>query len=137
MAVLNIFAQESTPQEKDFQSRLEAFQKAGDLAQVQTIWYLGDGIDDRGTGFLKSLDGAYLEEVILRGIKSVKFIEVFPGLKDGWKIEGGIYLPNLEPYKMVAVEYKTPLKNGSTGFALLTGMKDGKIMICGFKKSEK
>ena len=86
---------------------------------------------------MKSLDGAYLEEVILRGIKSVRYIPVFPGLKDGWKIEGGVYLSNLKPYKMVAIQYKDSLKNGSTGFALLTGMKDGKIMICGFKKSVK
>ena len=48
MVALNISAQE-TPQEQDFISRLEAFQKAGDMAQLRTIWYFGDGIDDRGT----------------------------------------------------------------------------------------
>ncbi len=51
--VLNIFAQEMTPQEKDFQSkRLETFQAAGDMAQLPTIWEMGAGIDDRGTTFL-------------------------------------------------------------------------------------
>lgn len=30
-----------TPQEQDFMSRLEAFQKAGDMPQLRTIWYFG------------------------------------------------------------------------------------------------
>ena len=140
MVALKMSAQE-TPQEQDFISRLQAFQKAGDMAQLRTIWYFGDGIDDRGTMFLKSLDGAKLEEVILEGIKSAKFVEVYPTLKDtvtnGWKIEGGSYIQNLEPYKLITVEYQTPVKNGSTGFFLFTGMKDGKLMICGYKKIEK
>lgn len=141
MAVaLNIVAQK-TPSEQDFISRLEAFQKAGDMAQLRTIWYFGDGLDDRGTMLLKSMDGAKLEGIILEGIKSVKFVEVYATLKDqvtnGLKIEGGSYIPNLEPYKLVTVQYQTPVKNGSTGFFPLTGMKDGKLMICGYKKIEK
>ena len=140
MVALNLSAQ-GTPPEQDFISRLEAFQKAGDMAQLRTIWYFGDGIDDCGTSLLKSLDAAKLEAVILEGIKSVKFVEVYPALKDqftnGMKIEGGSYIPNLEPYKLVTVQYQTPIKNGSTGFFLITGMKDGKLMICGYKKIEK
>jgi hypothetical protein len=137
MVALNLSAQ-GTPQEQDFISRFEAFQKAGDMSRLRTIWYFGNGIDDAGTIFLKSLDGSKLEEVILEGIKSIKFVEVYPALKDqvtnGLKIEGGSYIPNLEPYKLVMVEYQTPVKNGSTGFFLFTGMKDGKLMICGYKK---
>jgi hypothetical protein len=140
MVALKISAQE-TPQEQDFIARLQAFQKAGDMAQLRTIWYFGDGIDDRGTSLLKSLDASKLEAVILEGIKTVKFVEVYPTLKDqvtsGLKVEGGSYIPNLEPYKLVTVDYQTPVKNGSTGFFLFTGMKDGKLMICGYKKIEK
>lgn len=140
MVALNVFAQE-TPQEKDFISRLEAFQKAGDMAQIKTIWYLGDGIDDRGETLLKSLVSSKLEGVILEGIKNVKFVEVYPTLKDqvtnGLKVEGGSYIPNLEPYKLVTAQYQTPVKNGATGFFLFTGMKDGKLMICGYKKVER
>lgn len=140
MVALDISAQ-GTLQEQDFIGRLKAFQKAekaGDMAQMQTIWYLGDGINDRGASLLKSLDSAKLEGVILEGIKTVSFDEVNPTLKDqvtnGLKIEGGSYIPNLVPYKIVTVEYLNPLKNGNTGFFFFTGMKDGKLMICGYKK---
>ena len=140
MVALNLFAQ-ATPQEQDFITRLEAFQKTGDMAQLRTIWYLGDGIDDRGMTLLKSLDAAKLEGVILEGIKSAKFVDVYPTLKDqvtnGLKVEGGSYVPNLEPYKLITVQYQNPVKNGSTGFFLFIGIKDGKLMICGYKKIEK
>lgn len=140
MIALKMSAQ-GTPQEQDFISRLEAFQKAGDMAQLRTIWYFGDGVDDRGTSLLKSLDASQLEGVILEGIKSVKFVDVYPALQDqvtnGLQIEGGSYIPNLEPCKLVTVRYQNPIKNGSSGFFLFTGMKDGKLMVCGYKKIEK
>ena len=136
MVALNISAQE-TPQEQDFISRLKAFQKAGDMAQMQKIYEIGF-VQDDGSVMLATMNSQKLEDLILRGIKSMKFEPVFPALqdiiKDGWNLEGGRYVPNLKPYKMLTVEFRTPVKNGSTGFSILTGTKDGKIMICGYKK---
>ena len=134
--VVNLFA-EDTPQEKDFKTRLEAFQKAGDMAQASTI-YVSGGYADNGVTLLTSMDEQKLEDTILRDIKSVKFEEVFPALQpiltNGISIEGGKYVPKLEPYKMVTVDFQKPVKNGSVGFSLVTGIKDGKIFISGYKK---
>ena len=137
MVALNISAQE-TPQELDFISRLKAFQKAGDMAQMRNIYEINFAPQDTGSSMLACMDEQKLEDLVLLGIKTVKFEPVFPALqniiKNGWNIEGGRYVPNLKPYKMLSVEFQTPVKNGSIGFSILTGTKDGKIMICGYKK---
>jgi hypothetical protein len=136
MVALNVSAQQ-TPQEQDFISRLTTFQKAGDMAGLRNIYELG-GVQDTGSAMLAGMNGEKLEDLILRGVKSVKFEPVFPVLQDfvknGWNIQGGSYIPNLKPYKMLTVEFKTPVKNGSIGFSILTGTKDGRILICGYKK---
>ncbi len=133
ITALNTFA-EDTAQEQDFKSRLVAFQKSGDMQQATNICeYCSPNI-------LTVSDTDQLELVILRGIKSVEFQEVLPGIKDtkqGVNIDGSIYVLNLEPYKMVVVKFQTTVANASSGFGLLTGIKDGRIMICGYKTKDK
>jgi len=90
---------------------------------------------------MEQLDRANLELCHWRGVKSVKFDEVFPVIRDNIKkgvtIDGSRFVPSLEPYKMVTIEYEKSITNGMSGICFLTGVKDGKIMISGYKKSDK
>ena len=119
--------------EQDFKTRLEAFQKTGDMAQVETIYKAGDMTAQTG-----ELYHAF-ESIIVRGVKGIEFKDVYPAIKDTFPLDlnGSKYVPNLPMYKMVSIQYQVPIKNGSAGTELLTGLKDGKIFICGLKAVEK
>jgi hypothetical protein len=127
VATLTVVAQD-TEQEKDFIGRLEAFQKTGDMAGLPAvIWY------DKSPGIFRVLTGDQFEAVIVRGIKSAKFEAVPEFMLKPTRLDGVDYVPNLEPYKMIAIDFQTEVKNGSPGFSMITGFKDGKIVICGLK----
>jgi hypothetical protein len=131
VAAFHVVAQD-TEQEKDFISRLEAFQKAGDMDKMTNIvWY------DKSPESFQEFTTHYFESVVVRGIKSVKYEPVPSALASPTSIDGKSYVPNLTPYKMVSVDYQTIVKNGSEGFSMITGIKDGKIFICGLKEKSK
>jgi hypothetical protein len=131
ITALHVVAQD-TEQEKDFISRLEAFQKAGDMDKMTNIvWF------EKSPESFTEFTTHYFESVIVRGIKSVKFQPVPSALSEPASIDGKSYVPNLTPYKMVSVDYQTIVKNGSEGFGMITGIKDGKIFICGLKEKSK
>lgn len=127
-AAFHVVAQDNE-QEKDFISRLEAFQKAGDMDKVTNIvWF------DKSPESFKEFTTHDFESIIVRGINSVKFEPVPSALSEPASFDGKSYVPNLTPYKMVSVNYQTIVKNGSEGFGMITGIKDGKIFICGLKE---
>jgi hypothetical protein len=134
-AAMPILHAEDTAQEKDFKNRFESVLKSGDINQVTNI--CANGIPCH----MMLSDFSYVELCFWRGAKSVRFEEVFPTIKDSIKqgvtIDGVKIVPNLEAYKMVTVEYEKSMTNESTGFSILTGIKDGKIMITGYKISDK
>ena len=131
IVAFHVVAQD-TEQEKDFVSRLEAFQKTGDLDKMTNIvWY------DKSPESFQEFTTHYFESVIVRGIKSVKFEPLPSALSASASIDGKSYVPNLTPYKMVTVNYQTIVKNGSEGFGMITGIKDVKIFICGLKEKSK
>lgn len=131
VAAFHVIAQD-TVQEKDFISRLQAFQKTGDMDKMtNVVWF------DKSPESFQQFTTHYFESVIVRGIKSVKFESVPSALSEPASIEGKSYVPNLPPYKMVSVAYQTIVKNGSEGFGMITGIKDGKIFICGLKEKSK
>ena len=135
-AAMPMLHAEDTTQEKDFKSRFESVVNSGDINQVTNIWVASP----RPSPMMLS-DFASLEFCYWRGVKSVKFEEVFPVIQDsikkGVSIDGVRFVPNLEPYKMFTVEYAKSMTNELSGFSILTGFKDGKIMITGYKVSEK
>lgn len=69
-------------QEKEFKTRLEAFQKAGNMAveSVRTVYQIGD---TPGREMLDTYQ--HLEAVVVRGIKAVKFEDIFPVIRESLK----------------------------------------------------
>jgi len=131
ITALHVVAQD-TEQEKDFINRLEAFQKAGDMDNMTNIvWF------DRSPESFKEFTTHYFESVIARGIKNIKFEPVPSALTEPASIDDKKYVPNLTPYKMVSVVYQKDIKNGSGGFGMITGIKDGRIVIDGLKEQSK
>ncbi|MEI7535398.1 MAG: hypothetical protein WCK57_13605 [Verrucomicrobiae bacterium] len=135
-AAMPVLHAEDTQQEKDFKARFESAMKSGDMQQMTNIC-VGSPL----TSPMELLDYSSLELCFWRGVKSVKFEPVYPVIQDtikkGVNIDGARFVPNLEPYKMLAVVYEKRMKNESAGFSILTGIKDGKIMITGYKVSDK
>jgi hypothetical protein len=117
--------------EQDFINRLIAFQKSGDMEQATNIC-------EQGSPTILNEADDRLEQAIVRGIKSIKFRELLPFMKNskGINLHGSIYVLNLKPDKLVIVEFQTTVTNGSSGFGLNTGIKDGRIMICGYKPKD-
>ena len=118
-------------QEQDFKARLLAFQQSSDMEQATNIC-------EQGSPTLLDKSDDRLEQVIVRGIKSIKFRELLPFMKSnkGINLDGSVYVLNLKPDKLVIVDFPTTITNGSSGFGLVTGVKDGRIMICGYKPKD-
>jgi hypothetical protein len=57
--------------------------------------------------------------MITRGIKIIQFHELVPVMatrsRKGFDIDGEIYLPALEPYGMVTIEYETEIEGAPAG----------------------
>jgi hypothetical protein len=119
--------------EQDLITRVRAIEESKDMALFEAVFQGGD---------MPMKDWVFqakqFELMIARGIEEITFVEIYPAMlpdiQNGFTENGVDFIPNVKPYKMLEVRFKPGIKNGSAGFSVLVGERDGKLWISGLKK---
>jgi len=122
-------------QEADLRQRIRDVVADGSLADLDNVYLRADS-----PALAQMLVTNGFESMITRGIKVIRFHELFPIMaqraRDGFDINGAKYLPALEPYGMITVELDTTIEGAPAGHSWIVGLQDDRLYITGFVKKE-
>jgi hypothetical protein len=136
LLLLSVIARADDAQEADLSARIRAIESARDMALLDTI-FKGEDMPIKDCMALSH----QFQLMIAQGIGSISYVDIYPvileDIKRGITVEGQLYEPNVKPYKMIQIEYKDGIKNGSAGFSIVVGDRDGKLWVTGYRKTKK
>ncbi len=125
----------SDAMEQEFESRFRAFIDTADVSMdaLNEVWLYGDTPSKVFLGTQKNL-----ESIVFRGLGSLKIVDIYPMMLERIEgtvtLEGGEYVINLKPYKMLEVEYTEKIKGGSAGWSYVLGEQEGQLYMVGLKR---
>jgi hypothetical protein len=132
-----------SPEEKEarFVERFQMFIKNGDFSEqkIKDVWLFGDAPEA-----VRSRTISEFQKLKEQGIGETRFHEIYPkmleGMKQPFELEGELYMPNLEPYKMIEVIYaeEIDVEHGSeNGWSMVLGESEGRLYLMGYERQIK
>lgn len=121
----------NSDQEENFRTRVLQVVASGDLSNLGTVYFRADS-----PALAQVLVTNGFESMITRGVKIIRFHELFPIMekraREGFNIAGEKYLPALEPNGMVTIEYEKEIPGAPAGNSWIIGLNENRLYIAGF-----